>query len=69
MKEGRKVATFGHPFVAALDFRAGTFVFCKDNKAPSERGRAIAQVRLAPACFGLPPDAEPLGNGYVIPDR
>ena len=68
MEDGKRVGTFGHPFVGAIEFRTGRFTLCKDNKAPSERGKALAQVRLKPECLGLPPDAEPLGNGYVIPD-
>lgn len=64
---GKTVGLFGHPFVAALEFGKGRITFCKDNKAPSERGKSLAQVRLRPECFGLPPDAEPLGNGYVMP--
>lgn len=68
LQEGKVVGLFGHPFVAALDFASGRYTFCKDNKAPSERGKVLAQVRLKPACFGLPADAEPLGNGYVLPD-
>jgi hypothetical protein len=67
IRSGKKVATYGHPFIAALDFHRGTFTFCKDNKAQSERGKSLARVRLAPECFGLPPDAPVLGNGYVIP--
>jgi hypothetical protein len=69
MQDGKVVAKFGFPFVAALDFHRGTYVWCKNNPAPSERGKALAFVRLAPACLGLPPDAEPLGAGYVMPDE
>jgi hypothetical protein len=68
VRSGQKVGLFGHPFVAALTFARGTYTFCKDNKAPSERGKPLAQVRLAPECLGLPPDAEVLGNGYVMPE-
>lgn len=64
---GETVGLYGHPYVAAIVFRTGAITFCKDNKAQSERGKALAQVRLKPACFGLPPDAEPLSNGYVMP--
>jgi hypothetical protein len=66
-QSGKKVGAFGHPFVGAIEFRTGEFTFCKDNKAQSERAKTLAQVRLRPECLGLPPDAEPLGNGYVLP--
>jgi hypothetical protein len=68
-RDGASVAAFGVPFVAAVDFRRGTYVWCKNNPAPGEGGRALLTVRLDPACLGLPPDAEPLGNGYVMPQE
>ncbi|MDX6658232.1 MAG: branched-chain amino acid transport system permease protein [Solirubrobacteraceae bacterium] len=67
-QRGKVVAKFGLPFVAAIEFRRGRFTWCKNNPAPSERGESLAFVRLKPACLGLPPDAKPLGNGYVMPD-
>lgn len=68
VKSGKRVGLFGHPYVAAIKFRSGTFTFCKDNKVPGERGKALVTVILEPACLGLPPDAKRLGNGYVIDD-
>jgi hypothetical protein len=68
IKDGERVGSFGHPFVGAIHFRTGRFTLCKDNKAQSERAKSLAQVRLKPECLGLPADAEPLGNGYVIPE-
>jgi hypothetical protein len=67
IKEGKVVAKFGTPFVAAIEFRRGRFTWCKNNPAPSERGKTLAFVRLDPACLGLPPDAKPLGSGYATP--
>jgi hypothetical protein len=68
IQDGKVVAEFGIPFVAAIEFRRGRLIWCKNNPAPSERGKALAFVRLAPACLGLPSDAKRLGNGYVMPD-
>ena len=65
---GRTVALFGHPYVGTVDFAKGTYVFCKDNKVPGERGKALATVPLDPSCLGLPPDAPRVGNGYAIPE-
>jgi branched-chain amino acid transport system permease protein len=67
-QRGKVVGTLGVPFVAAIEFRRGRLTWCKNNPAPSERGKLLAQVRLQPACLGLPPDAKRLGNGYVIPN-
>lgn len=68
IQDGKVVAKFGVPFVAAVDFRRGRVTWCKNNPAPSERGKPLAFVRLDPACLGLPPDAKRVGNGYVMPD-
>ena len=66
---GRTVALFGHPYVGTVDFQDGSFVFCKDNKVPGERGKALAAVNLAPECFGLDEDAEEFAGGYIQPDE
>jgi hypothetical protein len=66
---GRTVALFGHPFVGTVDFTTGRYVFCKDNKVPGERGKALAAVKLAPECLGLKKGAEEVGEGYVQPDE
>jgi hypothetical protein len=68
VQDGKVVAKFGVPFVAAIDFRRGRFTWCKNNPAPSERGKPLAFVRLDRACLGLGADAKPLGSGYVMPD-
>jgi len=67
IQDGKVVAKFGLPFVAAIDFRHGHLTWCKTNPAPSERGKLLAFVRLEPACLGLPPDAKPVGHGYLMP--
>jgi hypothetical protein len=67
IQDGKVVAKFGIPFVAAIDFRHGRLTWCKNNPAPSERGKALASVRLKRVCLGLPRNAKPLGSGYVIP--
>jgi hypothetical protein len=68
IQDGKVVAKFGLPFVAAIDFRRGRLTWCKNNPAPSERGKPLAFVRLEPACLGLPPNAKRVGNGYAMPD-
>jgi predicted RNA-binding Zn-ribbon protein involved in translation (DUF1610 family) len=69
VQDGKVVGKFGFAFVAAVHFRSGTYVWCKNNPAQSERTKTLAFVRLDPSCFGLPRDAEPLGTGYVMPDE
>ena len=54
---------FGYPFVAALDFRRFTFVWCRNTPAQSERGKALAFVRLDRACLAARGRA--LGTGYL----
>lgn len=66
---GRTVALFGHPYVGTVNFEDGSYVFCKDNKVPGERGQALAIVKLSPVCLGLDEDAEEVGDGYVQPDE
>jgi hypothetical protein len=66
---GRTVALFGHPYVGTIDFRKGSFVFCKDNKVPGERGKALVTVKLSPVCLGLDENAEEVGEGYIQPDE
>lgn len=54
---------FGYPFVAALDFKRFTFVWCRNTPAQSERGKALAFVRLDRACLAARGRA--LGTGYL----
>jgi type II secretory pathway pseudopilin PulG len=52
-KSSRNVAGIvGYPFWARVDFRRRTFVWCKVNPPPGERGAggAAAAVALPPAC-------------------
>jgi hypothetical protein len=60
---GATVGSIGYPFVAALDFRRFTYVWCRNTPAQSERGKALAFVRLDRACLAAKGRA--LGTGYV----
>jgi hypothetical protein len=60
---GSSVGRIGYPFVAALDFRAFTYVWCRNTPPPSERGQALAFVRLDRACLAAKGRA--LGTGYA----
>ena len=62
-QRGTTVGRLGHPFVAALNFRRFTYVWCRNTPPPSERGEALAQVRLERACLAAKGRA--LGTGYV----
>ncbi|WP_205698252.1 hypothetical protein [Conexibacter sp. SYSU D00693] len=62
-QDGRRVARLGHPFVAALDFRRFTFVWCRNTPAQSERGEALAEVRLARVCLAT--KGRVVGSGYA----
>jgi hypothetical protein len=43
----------GYPFVANVDFRRGSFVWCKLNPRPGEKARGEGpSVRVSPACAG-----------------
>jgi branched-chain amino acid transport system permease protein len=66
-QRGTVVGELGIPFVAAVRFPRGRFTWCKNNPAPSERGKLLVSVRLDPACLGLAPGAKPLGTGYAMP--
>ena len=64
---GKSVASLGTPFVAALDFRRFTYVWCRNNPPQSEGGKSLAFVRLARACLAAKGRA--VGTGYVdVPD-
>jgi hypothetical protein len=60
---GASVGSIGYPFVAALDFRRFTYVWCRNTPPQSERGQALAFVRLDRACLAAKGRA--LGTGYV----
>jgi hypothetical protein len=62
-KDGAAVGRLGYAFVAALDFDRFTYVWCRNTPPQSERGEALAVVRLDRACLAA--TGPPLGNGYV----
>jgi hypothetical protein len=65
--EGKKVASLGHAFVAALNFDTYTYTWCRNTPAQGERGVALVFVRLDRACLAAKGKA--LGTGYVdVPD-
>jgi hypothetical protein len=66
-EHGKVVGLLGHPFVATIDFGRRSWVLCKDNKVPGERGKPLAKVRLDPACVGAE-GQKVVGNGYAAPD-
>jgi hypothetical protein len=58
----------GIPFVAVIDFRHGTFTWCKDNPvSPSDIKSQLAFVRLARECTAARGPA--FGSGYLIEPR
>ena len=64
MKEGKVVGLFGHPFVGTADFKRFTYVWCKDNKVPGERGKPLAKVPIPAASIGA--EGRPrVGDGYL----
>jgi hypothetical protein len=60
---GQSVGRLGFPFVAALDFKRFTYVWCRNTPGQGERGTALAFVRLERACLAAKGRA--LGTGYV----
>jgi hypothetical protein len=60
---GSSVGRIGYPFVAALDFDRFTYVWCRNTPPQSERGPALAFVRLDRACLAAKGRA--LGTGYA----
>jgi len=65
VQHGRSVGLFGIPFVAAVDFRRFTYVWCKDNPAANASETGLAFVRLARECLATTGKA--FGTGYVRP--
>jgi hypothetical protein len=68
LRDGKLVAYFGNPFVGTIDFRRGTYVLCRDNKAPSENGKALVSVVLDPSCIGAEGQSR-VRDGYLLPDE
>ena len=60
---GRRVGLFGIPFVAAVDFRRFTYVWCKDNPAANASETGLAFVRLSREC--LASRGKAFGTGYL----
>jgi hypothetical protein len=60
---GGSVGRLGYPFVAALDFARFTYVWCRNTPPQSERGQALAFVRLDRACLAAKGRA--VGTGYA----
>jgi hypothetical protein len=60
---GGSVGRLGYPFVAALDFDRFTYVWCRNTPPQSERGLALAFVRLDRACLAAKGKA--IGTGYT----
>lgn len=66
VQRGQVVGNLGIAFVAALNFRTYHYVICRNTPAQSERGKALAFVRLDRACLMTKTAA--LGTGYIDPD-
>jgi hypothetical protein len=62
-KDGSDVGRLGYPFVAALDFKRFTFVWCRNTPPQGERGSALGFVRLERACLAA--KGRPIGTGYA----
>jgi hypothetical protein len=60
---GQSVGRLGFAFVAALDFKRFTYVWCRNTPAQGERGESLAFVRLERACLAAKGRA--LGTGYI----
>jgi hypothetical protein len=63
VQSGRSVGLFGIPFVAAVDFRRFTYVWCKDNPAANASEKGLAFVRLSREC--LASTGKAFGTGYL----
>jgi hypothetical protein len=64
MQDGKVVGLLGHPFIGTADFKRFTYVWCKDNKVPSENGRPLVKVPIPAVCIGA--EGQPrVGDGYL----
>jgi hypothetical protein len=64
IKDGKVVGLLGLPFVGPADFKRFTYVWCKDNKVPSENGRPLTKVPIPAVCIG--DEGQPrVGDGYL----
>jgi hypothetical protein len=65
MQVGGGTSKLGIPFVAVIDFRRGTFTWCKDNPvSPSDINTRLAFIRLARECTAARGRA--FGSRYLI---
>ena len=51
VQQGHRVGLFGIPFVAAVDSRGFTYVWCKDNPAANVASTGLVFVRLSRECL------------------
>jgi hypothetical protein len=64
-RRGAITSRLGIPFVAVVDFRRGTFTWCKDNPVgPADIKSQLAFVRLARECTAARGPA--FGSGYLV---
>jgi hypothetical protein len=63
VQQGQHVGLLGIPFVAAVDFRRFTYVWCKDNPAANAASHNLVFVRLSRAC--LASRGKAFGTGYL----
>jgi hypothetical protein len=63
VQHGKRVGLFGIPFVAAVDFKRFTYVWCKDNPAANAAETGLAFVRLSRECLATRGKA--FGTGYL----
>jgi hypothetical protein len=67
-RSGAVTSSLGIPFVAVIDFRHGTFTWCKDNPvSPADLESQLAFVRLARECTAARGPA--WGSGYLADPR
>jgi hypothetical protein len=67
-RRGTVSSHLGVPFVAVIDFRRGTFTWCKDNPvSPADIKSQLAFVRLARECTAARGPA--FGSGYLVAPR
>jgi hypothetical protein len=64
--KGKLVGRYGASFVGTVDFGRWRYVWCRNNPAPSERGKVLVFVRLSRECLGAE-GAPAVGSGYVQP--
>jgi hypothetical protein len=63
VQHGKRVGLFGIPFVAAVDFKRFTYVWCKDNPAANAAETGLVFVRLSRECLAT--HGKAFGTGYL----